>query len=645
MKVKDQLLQLQSLLEIEREEDLRQYLEQFERYSIAARRKNGVTWYPVHVTSEELGVGDYVTAEFERTQGQNELHQFSNGKVIEIFSNSGDDNSEHWKIQGTIKHVHGNKMRIAFNTDELPGWIERGKIGINLLFDEAGYREMKFALDKVAEAENSRLAQLRDVLYGISTPSFHRVEEVPGMSGLNRSQQNAVNLIAAAQDVAVIHGPPGTGKTTTLIRAIMHTLMHEKQVLVCSPSNVAVDLLTEKLVQQGINVVRLGNPARVSEEVLQNTLDARMANHESFKELKQFRKRAEEFFSMAKKYKRNFGHAEREQRHLLYQEARQLQKDASALEDYILWDSFEKAQVIACTPVVAAGKLMRDLRFKTCFIDEAAQALEPMTWIPIIRSERVVFAGDHLQLPPTVKSKRAEDGGLKYTLFERVVRSHPNVAVMLNVQYRMHEKIMEFSNRMFYNNELSAYVDVKDNLLSFDEADDLLNRPLEFIDTAGTGYEEHQHPETLSYENEEEARLLIRHLGNVLQQYDQRPDESLRIGIIAPYKQQTEKLQALLHEQNWFAGSRHHFSIRTVDGFQGQERDIMCISMTRSNDRNEIGFLSDTRRMNVALTRAKRKLIVIGDSATLGAHSFYKSFLDYADEIQGYRSAWEFMEV
>lgn len=643
MKVKDQLLQLQSLLEIEREEDLRQYLEQFERHSIAARRKNGLTWYPVQVTSEELGVGDYITAEFERTQGQNELHQFSNGKVIEIFSNSKDDNSEQWEIQGTIKHVHGNKMRIAFNTDELPGWIERGKIGINLLFDEAGYREMKFALDKVAEAENSRLAQLRDVLYGVSAPSFGRVAEVPGMSGLNRSQQNAVNLIAASQDVAVIHGPPGTGKTTTLIRAIMHTLMHEKQVLVCSPSNVAVDLLTEKLVQQGINVLRLGNPARVSEEVLQNTLDARMANHESFKELKQFRKRAEEFFSMAKKYKRNFGHAEREQRHLLYQEARQLQKDASALEDYILWDSFEKAQVIACTPVVAAGKLMRDLRFKTCFIDEAAQALEPMTWIPIVRSERVVFAGDHLQLPPTVKSKRAEDGGLKHTLFERVIRAHPNVAVMLNVQYRMHEKIMGFSNRMFYNNELSAYVDVKDNLLSFDEADDLLNRPLEFIDTAGTGYEEHQHPETLSYENEEEARLLIRHLGNVLQQYDHRPDEPLRIGIIAPYKQQTEKLQALLHEQSWFSESRHQFSIRTVDGFQGQERDIMCISMTRSNDRNEIGFLSDTRRMNVALTRAKRKLIVIGDSATLGAHSFYKSFLDYAEEINGYRSAWEFM--
>jgi len=503
---------------------------------------------------------------------------------------------------------------------------------------------MVIALQKVIEAENSRLAQLRDILYGINPATFEKPEEISVAHQLNQSQQDAVKLIASAKDVAVVHGPPGTGKTTTLIRSIMHTLMHEKQVLVCSPSNVAVDLMTEKLVQQGINVLRLGNPARVSEEVMNNTLDVRMMNHPNWKELKEYRKRAEEFFAMAKKYKRNFGYQERSQRNLLFTEAKQLQKDASTLEDYILWDQFEKAQVIACTPVVASGRLMRDLRFKTVFIDEAAQALEPMSWIPISRAERVIFAGDHLQLPPTVKSRKAEEGGLKYTLFERVIKVQHKATALLRTQYRMHEHIMGFSNKMFYEGKLEADVTVKDNLLSFDENDTLLNRPFEFIDTAGGGYNEVQNPESLSYSNPEEATLLLNHLVKVLEQYDVKPDEPLRIGIIAPYKQQTEFIRNYILENELFKDSRHHFSVRTVDGFQGQERDIICISMTRSNDRGEIGFLSDTRRMNVALTRAKRKLLVFGDSATLANHGFYKSFLDYVEEIGGYRSMWEFAE-
>lgn len=644
MSPKEELRKLVDLLVIEKEEDLRQYLDQFERCSIAERRKNGVTWYPIRINAEEIGPGDYVTLEIERTQGMDEPGQFSNGKLVEVFSNSGEGQGENWKLQGTVRNVWGNRMRIAFTVDELPGWMDRGKLGLNLLFDEASYREMVIALQKVIEAERGRLAELRDVLYGINPARFEKQEELTVAHRLNQSQQDAVRLIASAKDVALVHGPPGTGKTTTLIRAIMQTLMHEKQVLVCSPSNVAVDLLTEKLVREGINVLRLGNPARVSEEVLNNTLDVRMMNHANWKELKEYRKRAEEYFAMAKKYKRNFGYQEREQRNLLFNEARQLQKEASTLEDYILWDQFEKAQVIACTPVVAAGRLMRDLRFKTVFIDEAAQALEPMSWIPISRAERVIFAGDHLQLPPTVKSRKAEEGGLKYTLFERVVKAQEKSTALLRTQYRMHDAIMGFSNRMFYEGKLESDKTVKDNLLSFDENDDLLNRPFEFIDTAGSGFNEKQNPESLSYENPEEAELLLKHLVKVLDQYDRKPDEPLRIGIIAPYKQQTEYIRNYIEANELFKDSRHHFSVRTVDGFQGQERDIMCISMTRSNDNGEIGFLSDTRRMNVALTRAKRKLLVFGDSATLANHGFYKSFLDYVEEIGGYRSMWEFME-
>jgi ATP-dependent RNA/DNA helicase IGHMBP2 len=644
--LREKIQRFVELLAVEKDEDYKQYVAQFARCSIAERRRNGVTWYPLNIIAEELGAGDYLILEVERTQGHNELHQFSNGKLIELFSNSGDNNSENWKLQGTIRQVWQNRMRIQFSTDELPGWAERGKLGINLLFDENSYREMLIALQKVMDAERGRLAELRDILYGYQKAAFDKKDENVLPAGLNRSQADAVRTILAAKDVAIVHGPPGTGKTTTLVQAIRHTLMHEKQVLVCSPSNTAVDLLTERLVRQGINVLRLGNPARVSDEVMNNTLDVKMTRHANYKELKEFRKRAEEYFAMAKKYKRNFGRDEREQRNLLYTEARQLLKDATTLEDYILWDQFEQAQVVACTPVVSAGKLMRDKRFGTVFIDEAAQALEPMSWIPITRANRVVFAGDHCQLPPTVKSKKAEDGGLKFTLFERAIHTQPHSSVLLETQYRMHENIMTFSNREFYDNRLLADLTVKNSLLSFDENDDLLIRPLEFIDTAGCGFTEQQNPETLSLSNPEEAALLLKHLGRVIEQYDSHnASEPLRIGIIAPYKQQTELLALELTQQSYFEGSRHHFSVRTVDGFQGQERDIICISLVRSNDNGEIGFLADTRRMNVALTRAKRKLIVFGDSATLANHSFYKSFLNYVDEIEAYRSAWEFMDV
>ncbi|HEU4717140.1 MAG TPA: AAA domain-containing protein [Bacteroidia bacterium] len=645
---KEELRRFVELLSTEKDEDYRQYIAQFERCSITERRKNGVTWYPVRILSEEMGAGDYISIEVERTQGMKELHQFGGGKMVEIFSNTGDNGSETWKISGTIRNVWGDRMRISFMTDELPGWTERGKLGLNLLFDENSYREMLIALQKVIDAgddrESRRLAKLRDVFYGLEKAEFEKEDTNLVLPGLNKSQNEAVRHIIAAKEVALVHGPPGTGKTTTFIQAIRHTLMHEKQVLVCSPSNIAVDLLTEKLVQQGINVLRLGNPARVSEEVLNNTLDAKMIAHPNYKELKEYRKRSEEFFAMAKKYKRNFGHAEREQRNLLYNEARQLVKEATALEDYIFWEQFGNAQVIACTPVVSAGKMLRDKKFRTVFIDEAGQALEPMSWIPITKAERVIFAGDHLQLPPTVKSKKAEDGGLKFTLFERLMRTQPHASVILRTQYRMNEKIMQFSNRMFYGNKLEADVSVKDNVLSFDGEDDLLNRPVDFIDTAGCGFSEEQNPESLSYSNPEEANLLLRYLERVLDQYEKMPDDSLRIGIIAPYRQQTEWLAQQLEEREWKKNSRHAFSVRTVDGFQGQERDIIAISLTRSNDNGEIGFLADTRRMNVALTRAKKKLIIIGDSATLANHSFYKSFLDYVEEIGAYRSAWEMME-
>jgi predicted DNA helicase len=413
---------------------------------------------------------------------------------------------------------------------------------------------------------------------------------------------------------------------------------------VCSSSNTAVDLLTEKLHREGISVLRLGNPARISEEVLMNTLDAKVSAHESFKDLKNLRKTAEEYFRMASKYKRTFGREEREQRQLLYQEARKTIREAQVLEDYIISDQFEKSQVIACTPVVSSNRMMRDKQFSTVFIDEAAQALEPMCWIPISRSNRVIFAGDHFQLPPTVKSKKAEEQGLKETLFERCM-SIPDVSVMLDTQYRMHEYIMNFSNKEFYKGNLIAHESVRDALLSYDVEEYLLNSPMDFIDTAGCGYTEILNPESLSISNPEEAGLLINHLKSLLNQYSQgdHPPHELTIGIISPYKEQVQYITEQINADDELSNFKSKIAIKTVDGFQGQEREIIYISMVRSNDASDIGFLSDIRRMNVALTRARKKLVVIGDSATIGNYPFYKDFLDYAESIGAYKSAWEFI--
>ena len=554
-------------------------------------------------------------------------------------------------MNGTIKVLAPNKIRLSLNVDELPDWCDDGKLGINLLFDETSYKEMDIALEKVINASHNRLAHLRDVMYKIKAPVFEKIDVSIHITGLNQSQNEAVRKIIAAKDLAIIHGPPGTGKTTTLVQAIRQTLLNEKQVLVCSSSNTAVDLLTEKLHREGISVLRLGNPARISEEVLMNTLDAKVAAHESYKDLKSYRKTAEEYFRMAGKYKRTFGREEREQRQLFYQEARKILKDAKILEDYIISEQFNKAQVIACTPVVSSGRMMRDRQFTTVFIDEAAQALEPMCWIPISRSNRVIFAGDHFQLPPTVKSKKAETEGLKETLFENGMHIE-NVSVMLNTQYRMNQHIMNFSNRKFYKGNLIADSSVKETVLSFDTNEFLLNTPLDFIDTAGCGYNEIVNPESLSIANPEEGQLLIKHLKLVLEQHSgaspalqvaEKSKKRITIGIISPYKEQVQYLTNLLATDEECEAYRSQIAIKTVDGFQGQERDIIYISMVRSNDQREIGFLNDIRRMNVALTRAKKKLVVIGDSATIGNHPFYKDFLDYAESVGAYKSAWEYI--
>jgi ATP-dependent RNA/DNA helicase IGHMBP2 len=529
-------------------------------------------------------------------------------------------------------------MVITLNGDDLPDWIDDALLGVDVMFDEMTYREMEFALKEVIKAEKSRVSELREILLGYRSPvTSHQVPETGDKklpSQLNESQHRALDKIFESSDVAIIHGPPGTGKTTTLVQAIVHTVNVEKQVLVCAPSNAAIDLLVDKLSEAKLSVLRIGHPARVTEQSLSKTLDARIANHEHFRELRNMRRRMEQLRDTAFKYKRSFGYSERQQRKLLLQEARALKADADVLEFYIINDLLQNSDVIACTLVGASHHTLRGKRYKTVFIDEAAQALEPACWIPILRADRVVLAGDHHQLPPTVKSYEAGKAGLSKTLFEKCIQRHPQTAVMLQTQYRMHEDIMRFSAQYFYENKLVAHPSVSTSLLETDIA------PFDFIDTAGAGFTEAQDPETLSRYNDEEAQFLIRQVEKLILHIGV-DNWNFSIGIITPYSAQVERLIKLAEASEELSTLASFITINTVDAFQGQERDVIAISLVRSNEKSEVGFLGDIRRVNVAMTRARKKLIMVGDSATLGAHPFYLDLLDYVQEKGFYKSTYE----
>ncbi len=636
----DRLKKIKELLLIEREEDYFQYREQFLRASIEERKKNGATWFPIQILSNELGYADYVHLEIERNNCLDMPHQFSAGKNVTLFSNKQSDEVQ--ELTGTIKQSHKNKMKLIMHTDELPDWCYDGKLGVNIQFDDNSYIEMQKALDEVIGAKHNRIAELREIIEGNELPTFEKVDDTIVIPQLNFSQNKAVRHILSANDIAVVHGPPGTGKTTTIVQAIRLVLQTEKQVLVCAPTNTAVDLLTEKLIEQGINVLRVGHPARVSEDLLKSTIDGQIQTHENYKDIKSLRRNAEEYFKMASKYKRAMGRDDYKQRTLYYTEARNCIKESRLLEDYIVNSLFENAQVICCTPVTSNNKALVKKRFNTLFFDEASQALEAISWIPLLKCNRVIFSGDHFQLPPVVKSAKAKQEGLDKTMLDRCTQID-TISTLLNRQYRMHQHIMQFSNAYFYNNALEADATVKDTLLSLNEEIDILHIPVELVDTAGCSFDEIQNPETLSLSNKGEADLIFKHLELLLQQYQHVGETTkLDIGIISPYKEQRELLKENLQSFDYSQYLVNELDVKTIDGFQGEERDVIYISLVRSNPNSEIGFLSDIRRMNVALTRAKKKLVVIMDTATIGNHPFYKKFIDYCETNNFYKSAWEY---
>jgi len=525
---------------------------------------------------------------------------------------------------------------------------------VDQLFDDRSYREMETALNKVMHSKGDRLAELRDIFTG-KKKAAEVFETAPvALPGLNDSQNAAVTAILANRDVTIIHGPPGTGKTTTLVAAIAQLVQKESTVLVTAPSNTAADLLTERLASAGVQVVRVGNISRVDESVMMHTLDSILARHPESKNIKKVKIQAAEYRRQSRQHKRSFGYEERREREHLKQQAKELESWANTLEDKLVEMVLTSAQAITCTLVGANHPVLDRYRFRTCVMDEAAQALEPAAWIPIIKCSRVVLAGDPFQLPPTVKSIEAARGGLSKTLIERSLELLPDAVHLLDVQYRMHHTIMDFSNQYFYEGALKAHDSVVGHrLLSLDSTGETVTvfEPVLFVDTAGTGFEEKINKDTgkdstryASKYNPEEALLLREHLLQLLEKFPD-PERYPSIGILSPYREQVNYLEDMVREDEVLAPlhANSQLVVNTVDGFQGQERDVIYISLVRSNPKSEIGFLSDYRRMNVAMTRARKLLVVIGDSATIGNNAFYAKFLEYCEGKGGYQSAWEYM--
>lgn len=623
------------LLQMEYQTEKEAFRKQTEAMGIGRKVKRGDAWFPVSVGQSRYNSLNQMTTEILRTQDQDIEHNFEYGKPVMFFTvsqkTSGakdlkDTSIHYFSFTGTVSYVEGDRMVVVVPEGHALDLQSVDKpVGVQLSFDETSYRVMFDALDRVLKAKNNRLAYLRDLFY--SKLVAGRFTFAPmSFPWLNETQERAVNEVLRAKDVAIVHGPPGTGKTTTLVEAINEMLMRESQVLVCAQSNMAVDWICEKLVDRGINVLRIGNPTRVNDKMLGFTYERRFEAHPDYPQLWAIRKAMRELRRRKKGRDDNF-----------HQKLERLKSRATELEIRINADLFGEARVIASTLVGSANRLLEGQKFGTLFIDEAAQALEAACWIPMRRVSRVILAGDHCQLPPTVKSIAALKGGLGKTLMERIVENKPECVTLLGVQYRMNDEVMKFSSDWFYGGKVKTAPEIRQrkSILNFD-------RPILWIDTGQmeVGPDEPSNKEQFVGEsfgrvNKGEAELTLRHLQDYFTKIGKERilEEQIDVGVISPYRAQVQYLRKLVKQRAFFKPYRRLITVNTVDGFQGQERDIILISMVRANENGEIGFLRDLRRMNVAITRARMKLIILGDVATLTRHPFYKKLWEYVTQL------------
>lgn len=635
----ERLEKLAQAIQTEFQHDKTIYEDTLKKLSVKELVAKGLVWYPLRINETGYTVGEYPFLTVEIAEDKLEPHQFKSGSMIRFFQNL-DGNIHSNSVRASVYYISSYQMKIILEDDDFPDWYQDGKIGVATDFDEKSYKEMRRALAEVEKASPPHpIAALRDKFYGLKTTApIQPIFFIPKNTSLNPSQILAIENILGTEDFLIIHGPPGTGKTTTLVEGIYQLTKKESQILVCSPSNSATDLLVEKLAGIGLKVLRVGNISRVNEDVLSQTLDAKIDASLEMVEIKKLRKKADEYRKMANKYKRQFGPDDREQRRLLLHEAKEIHKHIRWIEDYLVKKILEESQVICTTLVGSQQHYLKDLKFKTLVIDEVSQALEPATWIPILKAEKVILAGDPFQLPPTIKSREAEKQGLSITLMD-IGFQIKNRVFLLDTQYRMKEEIMGFSNLVFYENKLKAAANTEEHYF---QIQDKRYPSLVFIDTAGCGFNEKKNEHSESLYNPNETKLLFDYLSQRLLELKYQYDH-ISVGVIAPYREQVEYMKSYDREFSQLKLS-YDIDISTIDSFQGQERDIICISLVRSNDEGNIGFLKDYRRINVALTRARKMLIVIGDSATLSQDNFYNQWLDYCHAHNAYKSAWEFME-
>lgn len=615
-----QLQRQYDLLRTEYEAEKETYQAQTEQVGIVKKIRQGVCWYPVSLSRSYYNSLNQLVVEVGRKEDQDVEHNFEYGRPVRFFVSDSGGRLRYFNFTSVVSYAEENRMVVSLpSSAALTELMGRPDLGIQLYFDETSYQTMFAALQEVIQAKGNRLAYLRAVFYGVPAQTLKLFPV--RFPWLNPSQEEAVNKVLAAKDVVVVHGPPGTGKTTTLVEAIYETLHRENQVLVCAQSNTAVDWISEKLLDRGIPVLRIGNPTRVNDKMLSFTYERRFESHPDYPELWGIRKAIREIHAAL----RGNGQSRKDTLRnrlskLKLRETELVLKIDSAL--------FSEARVVSCTLVGSANRLMTNLQFSTLFIDEAAQALEAACWIAIRKAERVVFAGDHQQLPPTVKSPEALRGGLGYTLMERIVQTNPDVVSVLKIQYRMHWDIMGFSSRWFYNNELLAAPEVSyRNILDWDT-------PLVWLDTDGFDCSEEVRGDTMSRINRREAELLVLQLQVYIENVGKERilEENIDFGLISPYKVQVQYIRSLVRKNAFLKPFRRLVSVHTVDGFQGQERDVILISLVRANEEGHIGFLNDLRRMNVAMTRARMKLVILGDSSTLVRHRFYRELYRYVSE-------------